>query len=126
MGKTRALLVSFNNELTKQLQTDRSDVNRQIGEINARLDAISQRTETRLENIAQMMQSRLDDIYKAVEVRHADMWKLLNDMNNSLPMSVSMSASEVLDKFSNGIKADIADSRQEIVGRISRISDGND
>ena len=92
------------NELTERLDTDREEM---------KLPLLN------LENRLNVIETRLDDMAKSIEIRHADMWKLLTEIPQVLPMAVSVSTSEVLAKLTDSIKADIADSRQEIVGKIS-------
>jgi hypothetical protein len=101
VGKTRDSIVSSGNELTKQNSELRDEMIRRSDSIESRISSI---------------ESRIDDLAKSIEIRHADLWKLLIDMNNSLPISVMMSTSEVIAKTSAEIKSDIADTRVEISG----------
>lgn len=111
MGKNRAFLVSFMNELSGQSKNLELEMKSRYEDITSRLVAI---------------ENRLDDLSRSVEIRHADMWKFLVDMNASLPMTVAMSVSEVLAKMTEEVKSDIADSRVEISGLLhgKKLSDG--
>jgi hypothetical protein len=114
------------NELTERLNLDRGEmklhhlsIDNRLNVIETRLDDMAKGIEIRHADMWKMIEDRLDDIAKSFEIRHADMWKMMAEMSQLLPMAVSTSTSEVLAKLTDSIKADIADSRQEIVGKIS-------
>ena len=88
-----------------------------IGAIEGRIGAI----EGRIDDLSNSIQIRHVDVWKLVEERHSEMWKLITDVNNSLPMTVAMSTSESSKKLSDAIRSDIADTRQEIVGVLSKV-----
>ena len=87
--------------------------------IETRLDDMTKSIEIRHADMWKLIEDRFDSLAKSIEIRHADMWKLIAEIPQFLPMAVSISTSEVLAKLTDSIKADIADSRQEIVGKIS-------
>jgi hypothetical protein len=126
MGSFRKQLVSFMNELTERLDTDREEMKlpllnleNRLNVIETRLDDMAKSIEIRHADMWKLIETRFDDMAKSIEIRHADTWKLLTEIPLVLPMAVSVSTSEVLAKLTDSIKADIADSRQEIVGKIS-------
>ena len=88
-----------------------------IGAIEGRIGAI----EGRIDDLSNSIQIRHVDVWKLVEERHSEMWKLITDVNNSLPMAVAMSTSESSKKLTDAIRSDIADTRQEIVGVLSKV-----
>ena len=95
-----------------------------IGAIEGRIGAIEGRIgaiEGRIDDLSNSIQIRHVDVWKLVEERHSEMWKLITDVNNSLPMTVAMSTSESSKKLSDAIRSDIADTRQEIVGVLSKV-----
>ena len=67
------------------------------------------------------IEGRIGDLSQAIETRHKDMWKLISDINNSLPMTVAMSTTESLRQQTETIRSDIADTRQEIAGILSKV-----
>ena len=114
------------NELTERLDTDREEMKlpllnleNRLNVIETRLDDMAKSIEIRHADMWKLIETRFDDMAKSIEIRHADTWKLLTEILQVLPMAVSVSTSEVLAKLTDSIKADIADSRQEIVGKIS-------
>ena len=107
-------MVSFMNELTERLNLDRGEMKNRLSDLEARFNAL----EARLDDMAKSIEIRHADIWRLIETQHADTVKLLMEVIQTLPMAVSMSMSEVLAKLTDSIKADIADSRQEIVGKI--------
>jgi len=113
-------LISFKGELTEALNLGQDEMKNRLTDLEARFDAL----EARVEAIAIDNQARLADIWKLLEAQHQDSHTLLTEILQVLPMAVSMSAGEVLTKLTDSIKADIADTRQEIVGRIS-VSNAN-
>jgi flagellar motility protein MotE (MotC chaperone) len=115
MGSFRKQLVSFMNELTERLNLDREEMKNRLSDLEARFNAL----EARLDDMAKSIEIRHADIWRLIETQHADTVKLLIEVIQTLPMAVSMSTSEVLVKLTESIKADIADSRQEIVGKMS-------
>jgi uncharacterized protein YcaQ len=115
MGSFRKQLVSFMNELTERLNLDREEMKNRPSDLEARFNAL----EARLDDMAKSIEIRHADIWRLIETQHADTVKLLIEVIQTLPMAVSMSTSEVLVKLTDSIKADIADSRQEIVGKMS-------
>jgi uncharacterized protein YcaQ len=115
MGSFRKQLVSFMNELTERLNLDREEMKNRLSDLEVRFNAL----EARLEAIANRTEANHADIWALLEAQHKDSSKLLTEILQVLPMAVSMSTSEVLVKLTDSIKADIADSRQEIVGKIS-------
>jgi uncharacterized protein YcaQ len=115
MGSFRKQLVSFMNELTERLNLDREEMKNRLSDLEARFNAL----EARLDDMAKSIEIRHADIWRLIETQHADTVKLLIEVIQTLPMAVSMSTSEVLVKLTDSIKADIADSRQEIVGKMS-------
>ena len=93
-------------------------------ELFRRLDGLEGRIgaiEGRIDDLSNSIQIRHVDVWKLVEERHSEMWKLITDVNNSLPMTVAMSTSESSKKLSDAIRSDIADTRQEIVGVLSKV-----
>ena len=115
MRSFRKQLVSFMNELTERLNLDRGEMKNRLSDLEARFNAL----EARLDDMAKSIEIRHADIWRLIETQHADTVKLLIEVIQTLPMAVSMSTSEVLVKLTDSIKADIADSRQEIVGKMS-------
>ena len=103
------------NELTERLNLDREEMKNRLSDLEVRFNAL----EARLEAIANRTEANHADIWILLEAQHKDSSKLLTEILQVLPMAVSMSTSEVLVKLTDSIKADIADSRQEIVGKIS-------
>ena len=101
------------NELFRRLDGLES----RIGEIEGHFGAI----EGRIGDLLRLTENRHDEIWKAVAERHADMWKLISDINNSLPMTVAMSTTESLRQQTETIRSDIADTRQEIAGVLSKV-----
>ena len=87
-----------------------------------RLDGL----EGRIGDLTHSMETRHDDVWKAVAERHADMWKLISDINNSLPMTVAMSTIESLRQQTETIRSDIADTRQEIAGLLTKVDARNE
>ena len=119
-------MVSFMNELSERLDTDREEMKlpllnleNRLSLIETRLDDMAKSIEIRHADMWKLIETRFDDMAKSIEIRHADTQKLLTEIPLVLPMAVSVSTSEVLAKLTDSIKADIADSRQEIVGKIS-------
>jgi len=108
-------LVSFMNEHTERLNLDREEMKNRLSDLEARFNAL----EARLDDMAKSVEIRHADTWRLLETNHADTVKLVIEVIQSLPMTVSMSMSEVLVKLTDSIKADIADSRQEIVGKMS-------
>ena len=88
-----------------------------IGAIEGRIGAI----EGRIDDLSRAIEVRHVDVWKLVEERHAEMWKLISDINNSLPMTVAMSTTESLRQQTETIRSDIADTRQEIAGVLSKV-----
>ena len=88
-----------------------------IGAIEGRIGAI----EGRIDDLSRAIEVRHVDVWKLVEERHAEMWKLISDVNNSLPMTVAMSTTESLRQQTETIRSDIADTRQEIAGALSKV-----
>jgi len=126
MGSFRKKLVSFMNDLAERLDLDQEEmkprlvnIENRLNEIETRLDDMARGIEIRHADLWKLIETRLDDMARGIEIRHADTWKLLVEIPQVLPIAVSMSTSEVLAKLTDSIKADIADSRQEIVGKIS-------
>jgi len=101
------------NELFRRLD----GLEGRIGAIEGRIGAI----EGRIGDLSHSIETRHDDLWKAVAERHADMWKLISDINNSLPMTVAMSTTESLRQQTETIRSDIADTRQEIAGVLSKV-----
>ena len=108
-------MVSFMNELTERLNLDYEEMKNRLSDLEVRFNDL----EARLEAIANRTEANHADIWALLEAQHKDSFKLLTEILQVLPMAVSMSTSEVLVKLTDSIKADIADSRQEIVGKIS-------
>jgi hypothetical protein len=77
-------------------------------------------------DVWKMVEERHGDMWKLVEERHGEMWKLISDINNSLPMTVAMSTTESLRQQTETIRSDIADTRQEIAGAISKVVSRNE
>ena len=118
------------NPLTKPVRLMRTISSRVISisdgqdELFRRLDGLEGRIgaiEGRIDDLSNSIQIRHVDVWKLVEERHSEMWKLITDVNNSLPMTVAMSTSESSKKLSDAIRSDIADTRQEIVGVLSKV-----
>jgi tetrahydromethanopterin S-methyltransferase subunit G len=114
------------NDLAERLDLDQEEmkprlvnIENRLNEIETRLDDMARGIEIRHADLWKLIETRLDDMARGIEIRHADTWKLLVEIPQVLPIAVSMSTSEVLAKLTDSIKADIADSRQEIVGKIS-------
>jgi hypothetical protein len=101
------------NELFRRLD----GIESRIGEIEGHFGAI----EGHIGDLLRLTETRHDEVWKAVAERHADMWKLISDINNSLPMTVAMSTTESLRQQTETIRSDIADTRQEIVGVLSKV-----
>ena len=142
-------MISCMNELTEAFNLGQDEMKNRLSDLEARFNALEARLEAiaihnearhadiwkllearfnaleaRLEAIAIHNEARHADIWKLLEAQHQDSFTLLTEMLQVLPMAVSMSAGEVLSKLTDSIKADIADSRQEIVGKIS-VSNAN-
>ena len=118
------------NPLTKPVRFLRNISSRVIAisdgqdELFRRLDGLEGRIgaiEGRIGDLSHSIETRHDDVWKAVAERHADMWKLISDINNSLPMTVAMSTTESLRQQTETIRSDIADTRQEIAGVLSKV-----
>ena len=118
------------NPLTKSIRLMQTISSRVIAisdgqdELFRRLDGLEGRIgaiEGRIDDLSNSIQIRHVDVWKLVEERHSEMWKLITDVNNSLPMTVAMSTSESSKKLSDAIRSDIADTRQEIVGVLSKV-----
>ena len=92
-----------------------------IGAIEGRIDDLSHAIEVRHVDVWKLVEVRHVDVWKLVEERHSEMWKLITDLNNSLPMTVAMSTTESLRQQTETIRSDIADTRQEIAGAISKV-----
>ena len=93
-------------------------------ELFRRLDGLEGRIgaiEGRIDDLSRAIEVRHVDVWKLVEERHAEMWKLISDVNNSLPMTVAMSTTESLRQQTETIRSDIADTRQEIAGVLSKV-----
>ena len=138
MGRSRELLVSFKNELTERFNVSQEEMNRHVVALNERLDVI----ESHLAELAAAQERKLTDLWNLLETQHTDLWRLLetqhtdnwklfesqnagirsrlSEMDNSLPMTVAMSTSEILGSLTNGIRSDLADTRQEIIAKITR------
>jgi hypothetical protein len=118
------------NPLTKPVRFLRTISTRIIAisdgqeEMFRRLDGLEGRIgaiEGRIGDLTHSMETRHDGVWKAVAERHADMWKLISDINNSLPMTVAMSTTESLRQQTETIRSDIADTRQEIAGVLTKV-----
>ena len=118
------------NPLTKSIRLMRTISSRVVAisdgqdEMFRRLDGLEGRIgaiEGRIGDLAHSIETRHDDVWNAVAERHADMWKLISDINNSLPMTVAMSTTESLRQQTETIRSDIADTRQEIAGTLSKV-----
>ena len=120
MGSSRKQLIGFANELTEVFNLGQDEMKNRLSDLEARFDAL----EARLEALAILNKERHADIWKLLEAQHQDSVTLLTEILQVLPMAVSMSTGEVLTKLTDSIKADIADTRQEIVGKIS-VSNAN-
>ena len=109
----------MSNPLTKPVRFLRNISSRVIAisdgqnELFRRLDG--------LEGRIGAIEGRIGDLSQAIETRHKDMWKLISDVNNSLPMTVAMSTTESLRQQTETIRSDIADTRQEIAGVLSKV-----
>jgi hypothetical protein len=100
-----------------------------IGAIEGRIGAIEGRIgaiEGRIDDLSHAIEVRHVDVWKLVEERHSEMWKLITDLNNSLPMTVAMSTTESFRQLTETIRSDIADTRQEIVGVLSKVVSRNE
>jgi uncharacterized protein involved in exopolysaccharide biosynthesis len=97
------------NELFRRLD----GLEGRIGAIEGRIGAIEGRIGA--------IEGRIGDLSQAIETRHKDTWKLISDINNSLPMTVAMSTTESLRQQTETIRSDIADTRQEIAGVLSKV-----
>ena len=118
------------NPLTKPVRFLRNISSRVIAisdgqeELFRRLDGLEGRIgaiEGRIDDLSRAIEVRHVDVWKLVEERHAEMWKLISDVNNSLPMTVAMSTTESLRQQTETIRSDIADTRQEIAGVLSKV-----
>jgi chromosome segregation ATPase len=104
------------NELFRRLD----GLEGRIGAIEGRIGAIEGRIGA-IEGRIGAIEGRIGDLSQATETRHKDMWKLISDINNSLPMTVAMSTTESLRQQTETIRSDIADTRQEIAGVLSKV-----
>ena len=120
MGSSRKQLIGFADELTEVFNLGQDEMKNRLSDLEARFDAL----EARLEALAILNEERHADIWKLLEAQHQDSFTLLAEILQVLPMAVSMSTGEVLTKLTDSIKADIADTRQEIVGKMS-VSNAN-
>ncbi len=110
------------NELFRRLD----GLEGRIGAIEGRIDDLSHAIEVRHVDVWKLVEERHGDMWKLVEERHGEMWKLISDINNSLPMTVAMSTTESLRQQTETIRSDIADTRQEIAGAISKVVSRNE
>ena len=100
--------------------------------ISTRIIAISDGQEETFRRLASLegrigaIESRIGDLSHSIETRHVEMWKLISDVNNSLPMTVAMSTTESLRHQTETIRSDIADTRQEIAGVLSKVVTKNE
>ena len=99
---------------------------RRLDGLEGRIDDLSHAIEVRHVDVWKMVEERHGDMWKLVEERHGEMWKLISDINNSLPMTVAMSTTESLRQQTETIRSDIADTRQEIAGAISKVVSRNE
>jgi prefoldin subunit 5 len=116
----------MSNPLTKPVRFLRNISSRVIAisdgqnELFRRLDGLEGRIGA-IEGRIGAIEGRIGDLSQAIETRHKDTWKLISDINNSLPMTVAMSTTESLRQQTETIRSDIADTRQEIAGVLSKV-----